>query len=239
MSRIGRGKDFEKNKSRLLHIVAKMFLERGYHRTTLRDISRSADIAYSSLINIFGSKEGILSELVALVFEYQFETAGKLLAGITDDKILLYAVETTLQLYMAESHEHIREMYSVSYSLPETSRIVYGTVTKKLEKILAEHLPSYETSDFYRLEIAAGGIMRSFMTVPADIFFQHAVFDSGFPCIAFHRYFSLLIYRIFPDHGDRSPHLFLFQILCYLLFLEKRLLISSKRQKICYYYLLF
>ena len=171
MSRIGRGKDFEKNKSRLLHIVAGMFLERGYHRTTLRDISRAADIAYSSLINIFGSKEGILSELVALVFEYQFETAGKLLAGITDDKILLYAVETTLQLYMAESHEHIREMYSVSYSLPETSRIVYGTVTKKLEKILAEHLPSYETSDFYRLEIAAGGIMRSFMTVPADMFF--------------------------------------------------------------------
>ena len=72
---------------------------------------------------------------------------------------------------MAESHEHIREMYSVSYSLPETSRIVYGTVTKKLEKILAEHLPSYETSDFYRLEIAAGGIMRSFMTVPSDMFF--------------------------------------------------------------------
>lgn len=171
MSRIGRGRDFEKNKSRLLHIVAGMFLEQGYHRTTLRDLARRADIAYSSLINIFGSKEGLLTELVALVFEYQFETAGKLLAGITDDKILLYAVETTLQLYMAESHEHIREMYSVSYSLPETSRIVYGTVTKKLEKILAEHLPSYETSDFYRLEIAAGGIMRSFMTVPADMFF--------------------------------------------------------------------
>ncbi|MBQ7356803.1 MAG: TetR/AcrR family transcriptional regulator [Clostridia bacterium] len=171
MSRIGRGRDFEKNKSRLLHIVAGMFLERGYHRTTLRDLARRADIAYSSLINIFGSKEGLLTELVALVFEYQFETAEKLLEGITDDKILLYAVETTLQLYMAESHEHIREMYSVSYSLPETSRIVYGTVTKKLEKILAEHLPSYETSDFYRLEIAAGGIMRSFMTVPSDMFF--------------------------------------------------------------------
>jgi DNA repair exonuclease SbcCD ATPase subunit len=31
------------------------------------------------------------------------------------------------KLYMAESHEHIREMYSVSYSLPETSKIIYNT----------------------------------------------------------------------------------------------------------------
>ena len=171
MSRIGRGKNFENTKSRLLHIVAGMFLEQGYHRTTLRDISQKADVAYSSLINIFGSKEGILSELVALVFECQFEATEKLLSGITEDKILFYAAETTLQLYMAESHEHIREMYSVSYSLPETSRIVFGTVTKKLEDILSEHLPNHKTSDFYCLEIAAGGIMRSFMTVPADMFF--------------------------------------------------------------------
>ena len=171
MSRIGRGKNFENTKSRLLHIVAGMFLEQGYHRTTLRDISQKADVAYSSLINIFGSKEGILSELVALVFECQFEATEKLLSGITEDKILFYAAETTLQLYMAESHEHIREMYSVSYSLPETSRIVFGTVTKKLEDILSEHLPNHKTSDFYCLEIAVGGIMRSFMTVPADMFF--------------------------------------------------------------------
>lgn len=168
MSRIGRGKNFEKNKSRLLHIVAKMFLEKGYHRTTLRDISKNADIAYSSLINIFGSKEGILSELVALVFEYQFETAERLLSGICDDKVLLYATETTLQLYMAESHEHIREMYSVSYSLPETSRIIYDTITNKLEELLSDYLTNCGVNDFYRLEIALGGIMRSFMTLPAD-----------------------------------------------------------------------
>jgi AcrR family transcriptional regulator len=172
MARLTRGKDFEKTKSRLLHIVAKSFLERGYHNTTLRDIAKEANISYSSLINVYGSKEGILSELVAFVLEGQFEATERLLSGKTDDKILFYAAETTLQLYMAESHEHIREMYSVSYSLPETSKMIYNTITHKLEDIFKEHLPDLSTKDFYCLEIASAGIMRSFMTLPCDMFFD-------------------------------------------------------------------
>ena len=171
MARLSRGKNFEGMKSRVLHVVAKMFLSQGYHRTTLRDVAREAGIAYSSLINIFGSKEGILSELVAYVLEGQFSATAQLLNGKTEDKILFYAAETTLQLYMAESHEHIREMYAVSYSLPETSRVIYDTITGKLQEIFREHLPNLREQDFYCLELASGGIMRSFMTVPCDRFF--------------------------------------------------------------------
>ena len=113
----------------------------------------------------------MLSELVEFVLEGQFEATAELLRGVTEDKILFYAAETVLQLYMAESHEHIREMYAVSYSLPETSKKIYSAITHKLEQIFAEHLPALTTKDFYCLEIASGGIMRSFMTVPCDMFF--------------------------------------------------------------------
>ena len=172
MARLTRGKNFEKNKSKILHISAKSFLDRGYNKTTLREVAGEANVSYSSLINIFGSKEGILNELVAFVLEGQFAATERLLDGKTDDKILFYAAETTLQLHMAESHEHIREMYSVSYSLPESSRIIYNTITHKLEDIFKEHLPELTTKDFYCLEVASGGIMRSFMTVPCDMFFD-------------------------------------------------------------------
>lgn len=171
MANLIRGKKFQKNKSKILHIVAKQFLAQGYHKTTLREIATKAEVAYSSLINIFGSKEGLLAELVAYVLECQFAATERLLTGVTEDKILFYAAETVLQLHMAESHEHIREMYNVSYSLPETSRIIYGTITGKLQQIFSEHLPHLDEKDFYCLELAAGGIMRSFMTVPTDIFF--------------------------------------------------------------------
>lgn len=171
MARVGRGKNFEANKSRILHLVAEKFLAQGYHKTTLRDIAAEGEISYSSLVNIFGSKEGILAELVAYVLEGQFLATERLLRGKTEDKILFYATETVLQLYMAESHEHIREMYAVSYSLPETSHIIYDTITRKLEYIFSEHLPDLTTKDFYCLELASGGIMRSFLTIPCDMFF--------------------------------------------------------------------
>ena len=170
-----KGKNFYKNKSKILHTVIKMFLSQGYHKTTLRDISKESGIAYSSLVNIFGSKEGLLVELVAFVLEWQFSETRKLISEITDDKVLFYAVETVLQLHIAEMHEHMREMYAVSYSLPESSKIIYKTIAAKLEGLLSEHLPTYKSGDFYCLEIAAAGIMRSFITVPCDMFFTMEV----------------------------------------------------------------
>ena len=50
--------------------------------------------------------------------------------------------------------------------------IIYNTITHKLEDIFKEHLPELSTKDFYCLEVASGGIMRSFMTVPCDMFFD-------------------------------------------------------------------
>ena len=126
---------------------------------------------YGSLTFAFKSKENILSELVSKVFDYQFEMSDKYLEGITEDKILYYAFETTLQLYLAESSEHMREMYQVSYSLTNPSLEVYKTISSKLEYIFKEQLPTYEKKDFYELEIASAGIMRNFISVPCDMYF--------------------------------------------------------------------
>jgi len=94
-----------------------------------------------------------------------------MLKGITDDKILFYAAETTLQLYITENSEAIRELYAAAYSMPKTSEIIKRTITGKLEEIFKEHLPHLETKDFFELEIASGGIMRGFLTMPCDMYF--------------------------------------------------------------------
>lgn len=49
------------------------------------------------------------------------------------DKVLAYIFESVLQLYIAESKEHIREMYVVSYSMPVTSHKIYEYFIDKLE----------------------------------------------------------------------------------------------------------
>ena len=158
-------------KSRVLHAAAKMFLEKGYQCTTMRELAKNADVNYGSLMFAFKNKENILCELVEYVLDGQFEATERLLKGITDDKVLFYAAETTLQLYIAESSEHMREMYNVSYSLPNSSNIIFNKITGKLQEIFGEYLPSWQTKDFYEREIASAGIMRNHISVPCDIYF--------------------------------------------------------------------
>ena len=105
------------------------------------------------------------------MLEGQFEATEKLLAGKTHDKLLFYAAETTLQLYIAESSEHIRELYTLSYSLQNSSDIIYEKITMKLAYIFKERYPGFGADDFYEKELASAGIMRNYLTRPCDIFF--------------------------------------------------------------------
>lgn len=161
----------EKVKSKVLHAAAKLFLAKGYTNTTLRELATMSGVNYGSLTFTFKNKETILSELVGFVLDGQFEFTEKLLEGKTKDKILFYATETTLQLYMAESSEHIRELYSLSYSLEASSDIIYTKITKKLAEIFKEQYPNYTQGEFYEKELASAGIMRNYMTRPCGIYF--------------------------------------------------------------------
>ena len=172
MANIGHGIKYERAKSKLLHSAAKMFLKQGFSVTKITDITKDAGVDNNAVARVFGEKENLLAELVGLVLDYQFQAAEKLVSGKVEDKIYLYAVETVLQLYITESSEHIRELYSLSYSYKASSKVIYENLTEKLEGIFKKHLPDCDSKDFYELELAAGGIMRSFLTVPCDRYFD-------------------------------------------------------------------
>ena len=163
--------DITEVKSKILHAAAKLFLSVGYEKSTVIKIADEAKVNRGSVIYAFKTKENVVCELVAFVLEYQFKAIEDLLKDKTDDKILLYACETVLQLHIAESSEHMREMYNVAYSLPNSAHVIYHTITTKLEQTFKEHLPNWETKDFYEREISSAGIMRNHMSVPCDMYF--------------------------------------------------------------------
>ena len=165
------GKNHEKTRKKILFAAATSFLDIGYTATTIKNIAKKAEVSTGTLQNIFKTKEDILSDLVSFVLGGQFEATKGFLKELAKDKILFYAAETTLQLYMAESSENIRDLYSAAYSLPKTTQIIQHTITEKLEDVFKEHLPDLETKDCFKLEIASGGIMRVFMMIPCDIWF--------------------------------------------------------------------
>lgn len=162
------GKKYVGRKRKILYFSAKLFMEKGYIHTTMVDISTATGIEKTAVVRAFSSKENILAELVRYVLEGQFAAAEQFLSGRTTDKILYYAAETTLQLYIAKSNEQIRELYSTAYTMPNTSAVIRDAVTEKLEGIFKEHLPELKKADFYELEIASGSIIRGFMAIPCS-----------------------------------------------------------------------
>lgn len=171
MANLTHAERLEEYRKKILYSSARLFILNGYSGTTVKQIAESARTNTGVVMRTFGSKENILALLVKYVLEEQFNLTETLLSDKTDDKLLFYAAETTLQLHIVENNENIRELYAMAYSMPATTQIIQQTLTGKLEGLFGEHLPELETKDFYELEIASGGIMRGFMTIPCDMYF--------------------------------------------------------------------
>ena len=154
---------------KMLRAAVKLFLEKGYEGTTTAEIARAAGMTPSSFFRAFPSKEALLLELDKRMFSGQFALAEQHSAA--QDPVLLYAVETAIQLHIAELTESLRELYVTAYTLPSTSAYLYRSTAKRLEGIFGDYLPDAEAKDFYEMEIASTGMMRSFMAVPCDVYF--------------------------------------------------------------------
>ena len=102
----------EKGKTRtlVLHSATKLFIENGYTNTRIKDIANDSGVGYNEIFRMFIDKDNLLSHLVDLVIEHQFEISKKYLGNIQVDELLLYIFECVLQLHICELNENIREM---------------------------------------------------------------------------------------------------------------------------------
>lgn len=162
--------DKEGSKRRILSVCVKLFIEKGFKKTTNAEILELADVTSSTFYNIFKTKDGVLLELTEFMFENQFSIAEKLV-GEGTSPIMVYAAETALQLTLTELNENLREIYVEAYSQPHIAEYIYQNTTNQLYKIFNSYMPNCSLSDFYELEIGSAGIMRGYMSRPCDKYF--------------------------------------------------------------------
>ena len=156
-------------RNKMLRAAAYLFLEQGYEKTTTTQIATAAGMSQASFFAAFESKEAILLALTKIMFSNQFRQAEAMTAA--DNPLLLYAMETGMQLHITELSEPLRELYVTTYSLSSTSEFVYQSTTKKLMTIFGSYLPDARENDFYELEIASASVTRGFMARPCDMYF--------------------------------------------------------------------
>ena len=160
----------EEVKESILAACVRLFLEQGYGKTTLAQISKEAGVSISSFQNIFVNKEGVLLELTKIMFAGQFDAA-RSLGGQELKPVFVYAVETAIQLTLTELNENIRGVYVAAYSSPASAEYIYKCTADELEQIFLPYNPDCTPSDFYEFEIGSSGIMRGFMARKCDRYF--------------------------------------------------------------------
>ena len=124
------------------------YLADGYEKTTTASIAKAAGMSASSFFAAFETKEALLLLLVKHMFSNQFNEIFSII-GSNAEPVMIYAAETSLQLYLSELSEPLRELYVTAYSLPTTSEFIYQNTAKELEQFFAPYNPGSSSRDVY------------------------------------------------------------------------------------------
>ena len=152
-------------KKRILQACVRLFLENGYHQTTMLQILREAKVSSSSFQNLFHSKDGVLMELVGFMYENQFGMA-RSVAGEALPPVYVYAAETALQITLTELNENLREIYLEAYTQERVLDYIQRATAMELYRIFGPYQPELTEQDFYELEFGSAGLMRGYMANP-------------------------------------------------------------------------
>ena len=150
---------------RILQACVRLFLENGYHQTTMVQILKEAQVSSSSFQNLFRSKDGVLMVLVKFMFENQFGVARNV-AGVALPPVYVYAAETALQITLTELNENLREIYLEAYTQESLMDYIQHATAKQLYRIFGPYQPELTEQDFYELEFGSAGLMRGYMANP-------------------------------------------------------------------------
>ena len=150
---------------RILQACVRLFLENGYHQTTMTHILKEAQVSSSSFQNLFHSKDGVLLELVKFMFENQFGMA-RSVAGAELPPVYVYAAETALQITLTELNENLRQIYLEAYTQQRLLDYIQRATAKELHRIFGPYQPGLTEQDYYELELGTAGLMRGYMANP-------------------------------------------------------------------------
>lgn len=154
-------------KERIMSVCVRLFLEKGYRKTTVADITREAHVSNSSFQHFFGAKDGVLTELTRYMYSSQFAMAGSA-AGARLPPAYAYAVETAIQLAIVELDERLREIYLETYSHKGALEFVHRSTARRLREAFGPYRPELDERGFYELDVGTAGMMRGYMARPCD-----------------------------------------------------------------------
>lgn len=155
---MGRQEQSEQVRVKVVEAAQRLFLERGYARTTLREISAEAGVSYGSIYHHFQDKDGIFRELILENFEKTQRTADRRLPTSASVHLRL-ALKWAGLIYAISSDARVAEMLSVAYRSWKISEALLQASATRHQEWLKPELPDWPENRFFAATLVLLGAM--------------------------------------------------------------------------------
>ncbi len=157
---MGRQERSDEVRKQVVTTALKLFLEKGYAETTLREISASAGVSYGSIYHHFSDKEGIFLELVLDGFERTQLLADDELSS-QQSAYLRLALKWAGLIQAASANLRVAELLAVAYGSWKITRVLMEVSTARHRDWLKSELPDWSDSQFMAASYVLKGAVSS------------------------------------------------------------------------------
>lgn len=141
----------------IVRLGAKLFIEEGYSKTTMKRISRALDLSPGNITFYFPTKDHLLAVLISELFDFQGLMIEK---NEKNGKSLLFAycLEFVAIAAACAESEVAKDFYTSAYSSPHTLDLIRKNDTQKAKAIFGDFCKSFSESDWIATENIVSGI---------------------------------------------------------------------------------
>lgn len=155
---------------RILQSAIRLFLKKGYSKTTLKAISDDCGEHLGTITHHFRAKEDMLYYLIQALTEFHGGIIDNCIDN-TKDNLYSYATEIAIQIAICETDRTAWDLYYSAYSQFKTFDFIKNWATKEHYNLFKDRLPDWKESDFLEKEHIASGIELAVFYAPCDRYF--------------------------------------------------------------------
>jgi AcrR family transcriptional regulator len=124
----------------IVDAAARLFAEKGFHRTTTKDIAEAADVSEGTLYNYFKNKEDMLLGIMSRLVETQHLTASLIWSIPDDAREFLYTMLSQRQTFVKQDGAMLQSVFSEILVDPDLRQQYYQELVLPNFELLEAHL---------------------------------------------------------------------------------------------------
>lgn len=154
----------------IVKVATKLFLEKGFSKTTHRMIAAETGIALGTITYHYRTKEDLLKLLIEELMDFHMDVIQDAFSK-TDDGLFAYAMEIAVQVALCSLDDKARDLYYSAYKHQSTFDYIKAWSAKKNYFLLGDVVSDKNESDFLTIENITSGIELAAFTFHCDRYF--------------------------------------------------------------------